>query len=143
MYLSRTTSTIIKIIVIFILLSKYYTLEDGINDDPPPASPTHSKTNWIKSLFARLFLPNLDFRLKSNEEPRIIPDDKIIDKGGGEKVKEAVTMTLSKGKTTLEETAKSAAEITKDKIHQTAINLKDTIFSPHDHHHDDEPTHEL
>ncbi|GJW38951.1 hypothetical protein Tco_0064796 [Tanacetum coccineum] len=64
------------------------------------------------------------FRLRSNEEPRIIPDDKIIDKSGGEKVKEAVTMTLSKGKTTLEETAKSAGEIT------------------HNHDHD-EPNHEL
>ncbi|GJW06981.1 hypothetical protein Tco_1569404 [Tanacetum coccineum] len=139
MYLSRTAS---KIIVILILLSNYSTLQYGINEDLPPASLTHSKTNWIKTLFARLFLPNLDFRLRSNEEPRIIPDDKIIDKSGGEKVKEAVTMTLSKGKTTLEETAKSAGEITKDKIHQTAHNLKDTIFSPHNHDHD-EPNHEL
>nr|GEZ19817.1 hypothetical protein [Tanacetum cinerariifolium] len=93
MYLSRSTSSVIKIIVILVLLS---------------SSSTLHKTNWIKTLFARLFLPNLDFRLRSNEEPRIIPDDKIIDTGGGEKIKEAVTMTLSKGKTTLEETAKSA-----------------------------------
>ncbi|GJY87224.1 hypothetical protein Tco_0501852 [Tanacetum coccineum] len=142
MYLSRTTSSIIKIIVILVLLSNCSTLQDGIDDHPPPASPINSKTNWIKTLSARLFLPSLDFRLRSNEEPRIIPDDKIIDKSGGEKVKEAVSMTLSKGKTTLEETAKSAGEITKDKIHQTALNLKDTIFSPHNHDHD-EPNHEL
>nr|GEZ19818.1 hypothetical protein [Tanacetum cinerariifolium] len=142
MYLSRSTSSVIKIIVILVLLSSSSTLQYGINEDPPHVSPINSKTNWIKTLFAHLFLPNLDFRLRSNEEPRIIPDDKIIDKGGGEKIKEAVTMTLSKGKTTLEETAKSAGEITKDKIHQTAINLKDTIFSPHNHDHD-EPNPEL
>ena len=52
-------------------------------------------------------------------------------------------MAFSEGMTTLEENAKSAAETTKDKIHQTTTNVKDTIFPPHDDHNHDEPNHEL
>ncbi|PWA56863.1 hypothetical protein CTI12_AA416610 [Artemisia annua] len=139
MYLSRTTTKII-VIVIFIVLSGYSSLQDGINQDPPPESFIQSKTNWFKTLFARI--PNLDFGVRGHDEPPIITGEKIIDKG--QKVKEAVTMTFSDGvMTTLEETAKSAAETTKDKIHQTVVNVKDTIYPPHDDHKHDEPNHEL
>ncbi|KAF5815169.1 hypothetical protein HanXRQr2_Chr03g0120051 [Helianthus annuus] len=75
------------------------------------------QTSLSHGLLNALFPPNLDFKISSNDASE-----------GGDKVKEAVTTSLEKGKAAVEESAKSAADVTKG----TAQKLKDTFSSSSD-----------
>ncbi|KAK2965483.1 hypothetical protein RJ640_008277 [Escallonia rubra] len=80
---------------------------------------------WMKAralidhLQAYLFPPNLE---GSIEEAEATGGEGVG--GAGEKVKEAVTKSLEKGKATVEDSAKSAAEAAAEAVHKTAKMMK-------------------
>ncbi|MFS7922340.1 hypothetical protein Hanom_Chr03g00247931 [Helianthus anomalus] len=95
----QKTMLIVFVTVFFMFLTSDLVLQD-------------KQTSLSHGLLNALFPPNLD-----NDASE-----------GGDKVKEAVTTSLEKGKAAVEESAKSAADVTK----QTAQKLKDTFSSSSD-----------
>ncbi|KAK9923990.1 hypothetical protein M0R45_032381 [Rubus argutus] len=77
---------------------------------------------FMQPLHVYFFPPNLDFRVNSGDEARVVDDPS--GGGAGEKVKKAVSKSFGKSKATVEDTAKSAAEVVGETLQKTKEKVK-------------------
>ncbi|EXB75030.1 hypothetical protein L484_012154 [Morus notabilis] len=110
-----------------------------------PSSSPSTFTNWdrFKSLLhqphAYFFPPNLE----SNEANQDMMSGSTSSRGGaGEKVKEAVTRSMEKGKENVEDSAKSAAKLAGETMHKTSEKVKKSLSKGEKAHHHQQ-SHEL